>query len=204
MNEVGGIIALNAPASVRLGSVGKVFPGKKILFDQQNQILVQSDFHGNDRYLHSTSEENSRTYLPGNVVATGDTGYLDKEGFLFINGRIKDVIVLANGRKVYPFLVEQRLARLNHIEQCMVYGDTRPFLSAVIVSTQIGKKISRKSLENEIAHLNESSPPEENVLHFHVVDQPFSIANGLMTTALKLNRKAIELKYQEELEEGYR
>ena len=202
MNEVGGMIALNSPGKVKLGSVGKVFPEKEVMFDEEGQIIVKSEFHANTRYYKSTPAENESTYLSEGRIATGDLGYIDEEGFLFINGRSNDLIVLSNGQKVHPTHVEALLCADSAIEQAIVFGDDRPFLSAVMVPAK-GIDKPEETLANQLKELNKQLPAHEQVLGKIVAKTAFSLENGLITPAIKLNRKGIYEAYRNELEALY-
>jgi long-chain acyl-CoA synthetase len=199
MSEIGGMVALNAPGAVKLGSVGKPFPGKKVFFDKEGQIFVQSDDNANTTYYKSTREQNESTYLPGGVVATGDLGYLDKDGFLFIKGRSKDLIILSTGKKIHPQRVEERLENSGLFQGSLVYGNDKPFLVALL-SCNGGPALNVKEVLDK---LNDNIPDEEKIRQVHIIHEKFTIENGMLTPTLKVNRKGIIQKYEKELESLY-
>jgi long-chain acyl-CoA synthetase len=198
MSEIGGMITLNSPGAYKLGSVGKPFPHKKITFDAAGQIHVQSDYHANATYYKGSREQNEATYHPGGVVATGDLGYLDKDGFLFINGRSKDLIILSTGKKVHPHAVEEKIENSGLCRNSLVYGNDKPYLVALLNGKGPAADV-RQALEK----LNAGVPEEEKVRCYHLIDEPFTPENGLLTASMKVNRNGIIRKYQQELEALY-
>lgn len=201
MSEVGGMIALNHPASARAGSVGKPFPGKRITLDQEGQILVQSPYHANTRYYRAGPGENEKTYLPGNTVATGDLGYFDEEGFLYITGRSKELIVLSTGVKVHPVPIEKKLMQSDLFANCLVSGDNRPYLTALVVPKE--EHTGRERVQAELDRINAGLPAPEKVYGFFLSPEKFSVSNGMLTSSLKVNRRKAMEKFLPEFEQLY-
>lgn len=199
MSEVGGMVALNYPGNYKLGSVGKIYPKKEVFFDEQKQILVKCDLAANNHYYNQLGL--SDTYLDDNVVATGDIGYLDSEGYLYINGRIKEILILSNGRKVHPAYVEKRFLESDMIKNCFVYGSDKPYVVALFVPASQTVAISK--INNLVTDINSSLQKHEQIVDFILINEPFTVDNGMLTSALKINRKAISDKYQRELENLY-
>jgi long-chain acyl-CoA synthetase len=199
MNEVGGMIALNSPGNRRLGSVGIAFPGKTVAFDENSQIIVESQFHANDHYYNGSEEENRKTYLDHNKVATGDIGYADKDGYIYIQGRTSEMLILSNGHKVHPTQLESKLSNSSLIDQCLVLGDRKPFLSAIVIPRRNGTIPNEEAIRQEVLRINANLPAHESILHIHIALEPFTIENGLVTSSLKLNRNAIIARYQKEI-----
>lgn len=199
MSEVGGMVALNYPGNYKLGSVGKIYPKKEVFFDEQNQILIKCDLAANNHYYNQ--EGPNETYLDNNVVATGDIGYLDADGYLFINGRIKETLILSNGRKVHPAYVEKKFLESDLIKNCFVYGSGKPNAVALFVPASQAVTISK--ISNLVTAVNASLQKHEQIVNFMIVNEPFTIDNGMLTSALKINRKAICDKYQDELDNLY-
>lgn len=201
MNEIGGMITLNAPGHVKLGSVGKTFPGKSIRFDEQGQILVQSSFHGNNRYFKDSDNLIQTTYQGDDCIATGDIGYMDKDGFIFITGRIKDIIILSNGIKVHPAPLEEKMEEMLYIKNCCVFGDNKPYLTALFVLN--GQQYTKEELKSKLETLNLALPDEKKVRNFFITNESFSVENGLLTPSFKRNRKYVYQKYALEFEKLY-
>ncbi len=201
LSEIGGMVALNAPGRVKLGSVGKPFPGKEIIIDPKGQILVESKYLANDRYLVATPQENEKTYLAPGLVATGDLGYLDDEGFLFINGRMKDLIITSNGKKIHPTQVEEVVINSGLFSNCAVYGDNKPHLVALVVPKN--KNATREELRTKVNELNGQLAGEQKIVNFFLLKETFSVENKMLTNTLKMNRAYIYKKYEHEIENLY-
>lgn len=201
MSEIGGMITLNAPGRVKLGSVGKPFPGKEVLFDPDGQILVRSRLNANTAYYKGRPEDDQRTYLEGNTVATGDLGYMDDEGYVYINGRCKDLIVLSTGVKVYPTYVEERLLNSGLFENCLVSGDNRPYLVGLLVPIEKDKEAAY--FREAIERINKGLDPTQRVINFHLHNEPFSLKNGMLTSSLKINRSRINADFSTILQNLY-
>jgi long-subunit acyl-CoA synthetase (AMP-forming) len=126
------IVAKNHPGAHREGSVGQVLPGKKMLFDADGLISVYSEHPVNWRYEYAAPGESERVFAPDSTVRTGDIGYLDEDGFLFIRGRADDVIVLDNGKNILVRPIEEFLKTSAAIEECVVLCPGQSRLVAVM------------------------------------------------------------------------
>jgi long-chain acyl-CoA synthetase len=195
MSELAGMIALNYPENVRLGSVGKIFPGKKVTLDENGQILVAGEFVVNRGYLNQPEPQNRSVFLEDGWVATGDTGYFDEEGYLYLTGRINDVIVLSNGKKVYPDFIESKFYSADFIKDCVVLGNNKPGLSALIVPKYAD--IDQFKLQELIRQINSELPKDEKIAHYQVINDPFTAENGMLTSNFKVNRSVINKKYSD-------
>lgn len=180
----------------KIGSVGKLLPNIDIKFDEDAQILIKNHNEVNDKYYKSTIEENS-TFSDGYVI-TGDLGYLDQEGYLFITGRKKDLIVLSSGKKVNPVKIESLLRRSILIANCIVLSKNSMFLAALISPSS--KKVSEMEMKTVIEEINGELLPEERIYRFLLIDEPFSIENGALTSQFKLKRNTIVKKYEDSIE----
>ncbi len=201
MSEIAGMVALNSPGNVKLGSVGKVFPNKEVSLAPDGQILVRGVNAANTRYWLASEEENAATFLPDGWVATGDVGHFDRNGFLTISGRIKDVIVLSSGQKVQPGPIEAQLNNIAGVDCSVVLGSERPYLVALISAKdpQFGESTAAEALRN----INQSKPDNEKVKRFHVLHDRFTVENGLLNGSLKINRKAVNASYSDLIQRLY-
>jgi long-chain acyl-CoA synthetase len=200
LNET-GILALNSPRTSKIGSVGKSLAGYTIQVDENGQLLVKSDYLWSSGYINGQSEVQDKIYREDGYIATGDIGWIDEEGFLFLRGRISEVINLSNGQKVHPAVVEKHLNNSALIKQTMITGNNRPYLAAVIVKNS--KEIQDKQIREEIKRMNKYLPVHQQVKNFVTSEEPFSLANKQLTNNLKLNRAAIRKKYEKEIEGLY-
>ncbi len=193
MSEIAGMIALNYPNNMRIGSVGKIFPNKKIEFDENQQVLVSGEFVMNNGYLNQTQSVNKSVFIKDHCVATGDVGYLDDEGYLFLTGRINDTIVLSNGKKVHPAYIETKFNKLDIVKNCVVLGTSDGELMVLIVLKEhLG---STNNIKEMMDGINESLPKDERITRFELLNEPFTTENGMLTPSFKLNRSKIGLKY---------
>ena len=108
----------------RIGSVGKIFPSVEVKIDNPNEEGIGEIVAKGPNVMlgYYENEEATNEVLKDGWFYTGDLGYLDKDGYLFITGRKKDVIVLKNGKNVYPEELETLVARIDGVKECMVYG----------------------------------------------------------------------------------
>lgn len=184
-----GLIALNNPKSYKSGSVGKVFPNKVIEIDQNGEVFVTSEFCWASAYLNMSEEQNKEVFLENGFIRTGDLGYFDKDGYLYINGRIKEMIVLSNGKKVIPTQVEDELNNSDLIAQSAVFGDNEQYISAVLVKEE--ETTQFLEMVDEIREINKKLPDFSHIKSISVIDEKFSVENYMLTSSLKLNRKHI-------------
>ncbi len=192
-----GLIAKNHPGCRRIGSAGKPFPGVQVAIDASGQIRVQSGYLPSERYWRG---EDPGRFLGGGWVATGDLGHFDADGFLYVDGRADELIVLESGHKVRPFAVEESLRRDPAVADCAVFGHGRPHLVAAIV--QAGERRDDGALEVALAAHNAARPAAERVLGFVRVE-PFT-ASGLVGANGKLLRRALEADLAPAIDALYR
>jgi len=192
-----GLISLNCLEYARLGSVGKIFPNKQVMLDEDGQIRVKSEFCWAERYLEASDKENTDVFASDGYINTGDIGYFDKDGFLYIKGRMKENIVLSNGKKVFPNLIEDELNKSQFIKQSAVFGNKQPYLVAVIVRSS--RDVQEKVILKEIKRVNSTLPEYAKVREYIVTDEPFQVDNDMLTSSLKLHRSKIYSCYEKQL-----
>lgn len=200
MNET-CIIAKNYPGNNKTGSVGKIFSNIEIGFDENNQIIAKNKYPVCHSYVAASDEDQQQTFLKDGNVATGDVGYLDGDGYLFITGRVKEMIALSSSKKIIPRNVEEKIALSPEIKYCIIYGDNRPYLTALIIPET--KEILYPEIELLIEKYNAESSPEECVYRFFVLYDDFSEENHLLSSQNKIKRKNIYEKYQTQFEVMY-
>lgn len=200
MNEI-CIVSKNYPGNNKTGSVGKLLPGKEVKFDERNQLLVKSRYPVNNAYYRAMPEDDEATFLKDGYVATGDLGYLDDEGYLFITGRIKELIVLANAIKIHPAPVEKKIETSPVIKHCLVYGDGHPYLVALIVPESFSTDDA--DIKKEITRINEMMKPQERVCNIFITRTVFSAEGNHLSAQNKILRGNIIRDYSNELERLY-
>ena len=192
------IVAKNYPGAHREGSVGRVLPGKQVLFDADGVISVRSEHPVNIRYEYAAPGESERVFGPDGTVRTGDLGYLDDDGFLFILGRADDVIVLDNGRKVIVAPIEERLKSSPLIEECVICCPAQTRLVAIVspAGPPAGPPADPAAIGAAVAQANASLAPDEQVSGVVIACERFSVGNGLLSGQFKPRRRAIEERYR--------
>lgn len=189
-----GIISKNYKTHNKKGSVGKLLKNREIKITETGEILVKNVYPINNKYYKQTF--NNQVYLKDGYVATGDIGYLDNEGYLFITGRKKDMIVFSNGKKVWPNKIEKKLeTNTSLIRNCIVYGEKQTHLVALLI---VKEKVNKEKIGNEIAILNKQLNPDERILNYQIIDSELSINNGLLSAQGKLKRDKVYKQFYDE------
>jgi long-chain acyl-CoA synthetase len=228
LTETSPIVSANTPVARKLGSAGKPLPGVRVTIDEAvgparegGEIVV----HGQNvmQGYHGRDDENRRVFVDGHGLRTGDLGYLDADGFLFVTGRIKEQYKLTNAKYVAPSPIEERLKLSPFIDNVLVYGDNRPYNVALIVPCSeavqgfarargLGRQTLEELLESEQIRLQFARELErlsgelkgyERVRDFAFSPETFSQENGTMTPSLKLKRHEILRRWGSLLEELY-
>ncbi|MDP2812743.1 MAG: long-chain fatty acid--CoA ligase [bacterium] len=204
MTEASPIIAVNRPGNSRVGTVGQALDCNVIKILDSKEILLK----GKNIMLgyYKNSELTKELIDKDGCLHTGDLGFMDKEGFLTIIGRAKDVIVLSTGKNIFPESLENSLNESRYISQSMVYGDNDKQLSAIIVPNFEQLKIwcderniamdlkNEKILDFYDAKIKEKLngfAKVEQINNFKLISEEFSQENGMLTPTLKLKRYKI-------------
>ena len=149
-------------------------------------------------------KEDTAKVLKDGWLYTGDIGEIDsQDGYLKITDRKKDIIVSAGGDNISPAKIENQLSNSFAIEQSMVYGDGKNYLVALIVP---GKdfKDQKEKISEEINKINKNLTMVEKIKKFHLINENFSIENGLLTPTMKVKRNKVTSKYKNILENFYK
>ncbi|WP_340384960.1 AMP-dependent synthetase/ligase [Streptomyces sp. SS7] len=211
----------NPPGRTRYGTVGQPIPGTTVHIADDGEIWLRGDnvFQG---YLNNpkATDEN----LHDGWLATGDLGSLDEDGYLTITGRKKEILVTSGGKSVSPGLLEERVRDHPLVGQCIVVGNDRPFVAALVTldqeavehwlqmrgkpRTTPAELVRDPDLEAEVRRsvvaANTQVSQAESIRTFRILAQPFTEEHGLLTPSLKLKRKAIEKAYANEVDALYR
>jgi len=188
-----GLITLNHPGRHRPGSVGPVFPNKEVKISPEGEVLVRGPYCWADRYVDQPDAVSEAVFEPDGFIHTGDLGELDDEGFLHLKGRIRDLLVFSNGKKVHPFEIETLLLSSGGATQASVFlvDDT---VAAVIVSRDGESRVAAA-----LAAANARLPDYARVRRYAVSEQPFSVENGCLTTSLKISRSRVREAFGDRL-----
>jgi long-chain acyl-CoA synthetase len=193
------IVAKNSPAAHRLGSVGRVLPGKTVLFDEDGVLSVRSEYPVSTSYSYGAPGDSERVFVGDGVVRTGDLGYLDSDGFLYIKGRADDVIVLDNGRKVIVRPIEERLQQSPAIDLCVLFCPNQTGLVAVI--SPATEPADEATIQAEVAASNAVLAADEQVARVVIARPRFTVENGMLTGQYKPRRSRILQQYRSEIQD---
>jgi len=185
LSEAASVVAVNAPGAHRPGTAGKPLPHVRLGFADDGEILVSGALFSG--YLGQGEAELQDGFCP-----TGDTGYLDDDGFLHITGRKKHIFITAFGRNVSPEWVERELMVQPAIAQAVVFGEAKPFNVAVLVACG-GADLS--VLQQAVVAANARLPDYARIGKWLSASEPFSLANGQWTGNGRPRRKVIEDAY---------
>lgn len=191
------IVSKNHPGAWREGSVGRVLPGKRVLFGPDGRISIHSDTPVNTRYEYAAPGESERVFGPDGTVRTSDIGYLDEDGFLFIQGRADDVIVLDNGRKIITRPIEEYLKRSPAIEECVVLCPAQTYLVAVV--SPASEPADEAAIAAHLAACNVILAKDERIDRLVIAHPRFTVENGLLTSQFKPRRALILDTYRSEI-----
>ncbi|MBO7697570.1 MAG: AMP-binding protein, partial [Erysipelotrichaceae bacterium] len=188
ITECSPVVAVNRPNDYRFGSVGKVIPCNKVKIadpdkDGIGEILVSGT---NVMQGYYNDPEATAEAFDGEWFKTGDFGRLDKDGFLYITGRKKNLIILSNGENVSPEGIELKLMRLPYVKEVVVYEENGEIVGEFYLDEENYSE-ARTMLKNDIDYYNHSVQKYRNIARFKIRDIPF-----IKTTTMKIKRHLIE------------
>ncbi len=183
------------------GSVGKAQPGVEMRIDPETEeILMKAPFVMQGYY--KSPEKTAETIVDG-WLHTGDQGRIDKDGFLFITGRVKDTFKTSKGEFIVPARIEDKFSENADIEQMCLLGLGIPQPVLTVVPSEIGMAKSKEelaqSLTKTLDEVNSALPNYERVSAVVVTKEPFSIDSGTLTPTLKVKRTKVHQKYKDRL-----
>ena len=196
LSEAASVVALNRPGRNRPGSVGRPLPHLRLRIAGDGEVLVAGTLFSG--YLGETGPDLGRGPLQD--WATGDLGYLDSDGYLYLTGRKRHVFITSFGRNVAPEWVECELQAQPAIAQSAVFGEARAFNVAVIVPRP---GYTPSAVERAVAAVNASLPDYARVHRYLLTGQPFSTDNGLLTGTGRVRRERVDQHYRQALEAFY-
>ena len=149
-------------------------------------------------------EEDTKEVIKDGGLHTGDIGEIDPiDGYLKITDRKKDIIVSAGGDNISPAKIENQLSNSSEIDQCLVYGDGKNYLVALIVPNKEFKEPKNK-INEIIEDVNINLSTVEKIKKFYLLNENFSVENGLLTPTMKVKRNKVITKYKSILENFYK
>jgi long-chain acyl-CoA synthetase len=222
LTESSPVIAANRLGKHRFGSVGQALPGVEVKIAEDGEILTRGPHVMKGYYNNKKATEEA---IDGDGwLFTGDVGMLDENGFLYITDRKKHLFVSSGGKNIAPQPIESLFAGNSFIDQFVLIGDKRMFLTALIVpdfdalkeyadshgipykdNAELVKHAEiHKLIEGTIQGTQKDLANYEKVRRFTLLDQSFTIESGEMTPSMKIKRKAVEERYEDLIEAMYR
>ncbi|MCB2413843.1 AMP-dependent synthetase/ligase [Demequina sp. TTPB684] len=220
LTETNAASHVNRPSRSKIGTVGKPLPGIEVKIADDGEILLRgpSLFAG----YHHNPEATAASSHDGWFM-TGDIGVEDEDGYLTITGRKKELIVTAGGKNVAPAMLEDRLRAYPLVSQCVVVGDGKPFIAALItldaealpgwlrakglpemtVAEASKDATVREHLDRAVERTNKAVSRAESIRKYEVVLDDFTIANGYLTPSLKVVRSRVIADFHERIEDLY-
>lgn len=215
-----GPTAISLPGFIRLGAAGKPLPGVEVRIADDGEILVR----GPNVFLgyKGRPQESAETLRDG-WLHSGDLGRMDEDGFIYVTGRKKDLLITSGGKNISPGNIEAELMNLPLVEHAVVIGDSRHYLAALLtlkpdVLQDLAQRqqlhggpeqwrlspVVHAELQRGIDALNERQSRVAHVRKFRVLEGAFSIDNGCLTPTQKIRRNIVQRQYTDEIEALYR
>jgi long-subunit acyl-CoA synthetase (AMP-forming) len=188
LSECSSVVSLNTPTQDKPGTAGKILPHVDIQTEKGEITVSGNAFLG---YIGTD-------LLHSNTVSTGDMGYLDPDGFLVIHGRKKQLLISSYGRNINPEWVESEVLAHPGILQCVLFGDAKPYCTALIYT-----RLNDAALENWLLQVNKKLPAYAQITKWLRLEQPLTAKAGLLTANGRPKRNQIFTFFQHELESIY-
>ena len=206
--ECSPLISCNPINNIKINSVGTVIKGIDIKLSKENEILVK----GNSLMKgYWKDKKNTNNTIIDGWLHTGDLGSIDEDGYLYISGRINEMIVNSGGENIAPVPIENLLMSYNEIEQALVYGHNQPFLISLLIPNEKLLEANKDNVnkmktdfQNIINNVNKHLSQNKKIRKFILLDKLFSIENSQLTPTLKMKRHVIEAFYKNEIESLYK
>jgi long-chain acyl-CoA synthetase len=204
----GGIVCLNPLGAPRSGSIGNALPGVEMKLAEDGELLIKSEtlFSGYYKDDSATAE-----VLRDGCLYTGDIARIDEEGFVYITGRKKEVLVASNGKKIYPSSIENLFKMEPLINQVLLLGDKMPYAAALLtinpaaveslpgmsgaskkpMEELVGADVIQKEVKQIVARVNAKLADFEKIRRYQILGRDFTIADGELTPTMKLRRTQV-------------
>ncbi|WP_285248999.1 AMP-dependent synthetase/ligase [Pseudarthrobacter sp. efr-133-R2A-89] len=221
LTETTAPITVNTPSRIKIGSVGKPLPGNAVKIADDGEILAKGVCVMRGYYRR---EDLTAEAFTDGWFHTGDIGRLDEEGFVWITGRKKEIIVTAGGKNVIPALLEDQIRADALVSQVLVVGDNRPFIGALVTLDQealpgwlqrhglpadttleqaAGNPVVKAAVQDLITAANTSVSQAEAIKSFRIVPADFTEASGHLTPSMKVKRAQVMKDFETVIEEMY-
>ena len=209
--------SLNVNRAQKVGTMGKSIPGTQFKIAEDGEILIKGAIVM-QKYWNNEAATNEAMTSDG-YLRTGDLGAIDSDGFITMVGRKKEIIITSGGKNVAPEVLEDRLRSHPLVSQCMVVGDNKPFIAALITLDPDAAKnwasanmkdgasiadLARDSalqdvIQGAVDYANKAVSRAESIRKFHILPEDFSIAGGQLTAKLSVKRHIVNQQYAAEI-----
>jgi len=219
MTETSTAATISTPDDFKIGTIGKPFPGCEVRIADDGEILVRGPnvFQG-----YHKNEEATREAIVDGWLHTGDIGEIDSDGFIKITGRKKDIIITAGGKNITPANLEAEIKQQPLVSQCVVVGDRRPYLVALVTldpeeavayakenglpedPAQLAQNADiRAAIEAHVEKINQNFARVEQVKKIAILPHDLSQESGELTPTMKVKRAVVASKHEQEIEQLY-
>jgi len=229
LTETAPAVTMNSPGAWRIGSVGKVLEGQEVVIDQsvteEDAVDGEIVVYGPNimKGYHNKPEETAEVLMPDGGFRTGDRGYFDEDGFLWITGRIKEQYKLSNGKYVFPSVIEEEVKLLPEVANALVYGDGKPYnICLVLPDFEVTRRwaaekgysadpqilVANEEFTSMVTakikdHLKKTFGRYEIPEKYLFITEDFTVENNMLTQTMKLKRRVVIDKYADEIEKLY-
>lgn len=197
----GGVVCLNPPDRPKSGSIGIKLPGVELRLAEDGELLIKSPtlFAG-----YYNDPEATAAVLRNGWLYTGDIAEFDAEGYVYITGRKKELIVSSNGKKIYPARIEMLFKTEPIINQVVLIGDRLPYVTALLtVNAADGVASPEAEVKKAVARVNRKLAPFEQIRRFRILERDFSIESGELTPTMKVRRNRVLENHRDVVSELY-
>lgn len=214
-------VCVNTKTAQKFGTVGKPITGVEVKTSVDNELLVKGEIVMQSYYQNELATKN--TFIETDWLATGDLGHIDKEGYVTIIGRKKEILKTSNGEIVAPIPIEQALCENPLIDRALVVGNAKKFAACLLVpdleilhhlkeNTHLTHLSDEAFLESEeikqmmekiLNLVNKKLNHWEQLHAYRFILSPLTVENGALTPSMKLRRAAMEIKYKTIIDEMY-
>ena len=199
LTEASPVVSCNPIDDIRVDTVGPPFKGNEVKIAEDGEILVKGE-NVMLGYWNNTLETNK--VLKDGWLHTGDIGVFEKN-YLKITDRKKDIIITPGGDNISPLKIENEIINSNLFDQAIVFGENKPYLIALLVLSDDKKDLDKVEIKDEIEKINNNLSKIEKIKKYFLINEKFSIENGMLTPTLKLKRFKIIQKYKNSIEKLY-
>ncbi|RZU75309.1 long-chain acyl-CoA synthetase [Micromonospora kangleipakensis] len=222
LTETSPALTANLPSAMRIGTVGRPLPGVQIRIADDGEVLAYGPVVSPGYW--NNPEATQAAYTGDGWLRTGDLGSLDDDGYLRITGRKKEIIVTAAGTNLVPAPIEETIRAHPLVSQCMLVGDARPYVTALVTIDEhvwphwrAARKLPEKSvaelrdspelrseIQTAVDRANETVSKAEQIKTFRILPRDFTEADGELTPTLKIKREAVRERYADDIDALYR